>query len=130
MKIYKFQNTLKEGYRVPGKLWYLVFSILLCSSSVIAEEANPKHLFQIHCQTCHGPEGRGDGPLAQGLNPAPRDLTVRPYKQGCGPGAIVHTLQNGVPGSAMPTFSEILTEDELWSLSRYVRSLQGGSCRN
>lgn len=30
-------------------------------------------LFKTRCATCHGEQGRGDGPAAAGLNPKPRD---------------------------------------------------------
>lgn len=33
-------------------------------------------LFQIHCATCHGLQGRGDGPLADDLKVDPADLTT------------------------------------------------------
>lgn len=33
-------------------------------------------LFQIHCATCHGLQGRGDGPLADDLKVEPADLTT------------------------------------------------------
>ena len=32
-------------------------------------------LYADNCAICHGPGGRGDGPLAAGLDPAPADLT-------------------------------------------------------
>ena len=32
-------------------------------------------LFLRHCASCHGPEGRGDGPLAASLKRPPADLT-------------------------------------------------------
>lgn len=33
-------------------------------------------LFRHHCVSCHGPEGRGDGPLAGELRRLPADLTA------------------------------------------------------
>jgi high-affinity iron transporter len=106
--------------------------VLLLTVGVLADPATKSatELFTVHCQTCHGPEGRGDGPAGQALEPRPRDLTVRPYKQGCCPKAIVGTLQTGVEGSAMPSFEGVLSEDEMWMLGRYVRSLQGGCCQD
>jgi hypothetical protein len=32
--------------------------------------------FQKHCAACHGPEGKGDGPVAQSLKNPPPDLTL------------------------------------------------------
>jgi high-affinity iron transporter len=93
-----------------------------------AEErpANGETLFATHCQMCHGPQGKGDGPAGRVLDPPPRDLTKRPYKQGCGPGAIVKTLRSGVDGSAMPSFASVLSDPEMRALASYVRSLQQG----
>ncbi len=110
------------------RLVLLLFILALGSTAVWAQESTAQELFKVHCQTCHGPQGLGDGPVAQSLTPPPRNLTVRPYKQGCGPGAIVHTLKSGVPESAMPSFDGTLSEDEMWLLARYVRSLQSRCC--
>ncbi len=32
------------------------------------------------CWTCHGNEGKGDGPAGKALNPAPRDFSVGDFK--------------------------------------------------
>lgn len=106
----------------------LTLCLVLLPGVISAEEMRGSELFRTHCQVCHGTQGRGDGPAAQALQPRPRDLSKRPYKQGCGPGAIVRTLRSGVEGSAMPSFSETLSEDEMWALGQFVRSLQTGCC--
>src|SRR5699024_9498726 len=33
-----------------------------------------KALYSTHCASCHGVEGKGDGPAAQGLDPAPSNF--------------------------------------------------------
>jgi mono/diheme cytochrome c family protein len=33
-------------------------------------------LFRAHCAACHGPEGKGNGPVAASLKTKPADLTV------------------------------------------------------
>lgn len=112
------------------RLWPYVAVILLLGVSLRsgAEErpASGETLFATHCQLCHGAQGKGDGPAGQALDPPPRDLTKRPYKQGCGPGAIVKTLRSGVEGSAMPSFASVLSDSEMLALASYVRSLQQG----
>jgi mono/diheme cytochrome c family protein len=35
-----------------------------------------KLLYGIYCQSCHGSQGRGDGPMARTMQPRPNDLTV------------------------------------------------------
>lgn len=41
-------------------------------SPAVQQEADS--IFTTRCATCHGAQGRGDGPAAAGLNPKPRDL--------------------------------------------------------
>ncbi len=57
-------------------------------------------LFQMHCATCHGPEGRGDG--ATVLRPPPRDFAARPWRFDVTFASIRKTILDGIPGTAMP----------------------------
>lgn len=108
----------------------VLLTLLTFAGVAQADTRTGKELFAANCQACHGPLGKGDGPASQVLNPKPRDLTQRPYKQGCGPGAIVRTLKIGVAGSAMPSFKDTLSEEEMWKLGHYVRSLQSSCCQD
>lgn len=38
-------------------------------------QANGARLYADYCAACHGPGGQGGGPAAEGLRPAPADLT-------------------------------------------------------
>ena len=74
-----------------------------------------------NCATCHGQEGEGDGPAAANLEPQPANLTE--------PHVAVHTdgdlhwwITNGIQ-PAMPAFGEDLTQDEIWNVINYVRTL-------
>jgi DMSO reductase family type II enzyme heme b subunit len=90
----------------------------------------------IHCRKCHGDQGRGDGPSAPTLKDdagAPifaADLHQNWRFRG-GPTAadVFHRMRTGLDGTPMPSFSDLidpqkfLTEEELWRLAQYVRSL-------
>jgi mono/diheme cytochrome c family protein len=39
-------------------------------------------LYRIHCASCHGLEGGGDGPVAVALEPRPSDLTTSTLRAG------------------------------------------------
>lgn len=80
-------------------------------------------LYEQHCQVCHGPEGRGDGPQAAQLMPRPADLShfhVDTHTDG----DLFWWISNGMPGTAMPPFQYTLSEEERWTLVRYIRSLR------
>ena len=105
--------------------------LALSLSPLAAEEVSPvgRELFQKNCQVCHGIEGLGDGPGGANLNPAPRNLTQRPYKYGCGPKPVFRTISQGIEGTGMPAFSTALTEVERHQLADYVFQLsRKGGC--
>lgn len=83
-------------------------------------------LYRAHCSACHGVGGRGDGPLAPGLEPAPTDFTDAATLSAA-PARLFHVISQGVPGTAMTGWRERLTPTERWDLAAYVRSLAGDS---
>ncbi len=88
-----------------------------------ASLARGAELFNINCTACHGPEGKGNGPVAPFLrNKKPIDLTG-PIGISLSDGAIFMTITNGTPGG-MPPLNENLTVRERWDVVNYVRQLQ------
>ncbi len=85
---------------------------------------------QAECVKCHGNAGRGDGPSADELTDdfgnviAPADLAMAWLFRG-GPTAdeIYMRLKTGLTGSPMPSYADVLTDDQLWDLANYVDSL-------
>jgi DMSO reductase family type II enzyme heme b subunit len=89
----------------------------------------------LECFKCHGQMGRGDGESArdmdddQGVAIAPRDLTRNWLFNGGGSvEEIYRRLRTGLDGTPMASFEDalnagIVTDDQLWSVSHYVRSL-------
>ena len=79
-------------------------------------------LYDIHCQLCHGTEGLGDGPASVGLNPPVADLVVHvplhPDR------ALFDFIHDGIQGAAMPALGETLSDDEIWHLVNYIRTLE------
>ncbi len=85
---------------------------------------------ELACATCHGEQGKGDGPMAKTL----KDTTGRPlpvrsfenaqhFKGGSTPTDIYRAIMAGLDGTPMPAFSELLSEEEGWALAYYVHSL-------
>src|SRR5262245_44602897 len=72
------------------------------------------------CAVCHGPDGRGNGPAAPSLIPRPRDFTLGLFKYKSTPSGqppsdqdLILRIKNGLPGSAMPYFHDLLTDTEM-----------------
>jgi mono/diheme cytochrome c family protein len=63
----------------------LLLAAALCLSACARDrsaDASGRDTYLRYCASCHGPEGRGDGPLAGSLTPPPADLTQLAKKNG------------------------------------------------
>ena len=102
----------------------------LSAGAVLSDQdGRPQGLFREHCSQCHGITGDGAGPAAALLNPYPRDFRLGKFKFKSTPmrhpptdGDLKRTLLNGIPGTAMPSFS-LLPEEEIDALIDYVKYL-------
>ncbi|MGB5456328.1 MAG: cytochrome c/FTR1 family iron permease [Gammaproteobacteria bacterium] len=76
-------------------------------------------LFESNCASCHGVSGRGDGPLAKGMEPSPSDFhdLSRQYTRSIYD--LYNTLTLGVPDTPMVSFSH-LSEEQRWALAMLV----------
>ena len=94
-------------------------------------ETNPENsqiaddLFRVNCSMCHGPLGKGDGPvgykIAQGGYITPPDLTESASVERSD-GELFGLITKGV--YVMPRFKGLLSADERWLLVRHIRELQ------
>ena len=76
------------------------------------------------CVACHGPAGRGDGPLAKSLaGPAPRSLVEDHWKYGDAPEQVLAVLTTGIKDSAMPAWGNLYGRDDLKATAAYVYHL-------
>ncbi|CAN5608677.1 hypothetical protein BH10BAC5_BH10BAC5_22290 [soil metagenome] len=85
--------------------------------------AKGKTLFATNCSGCHGAEGMGDGVAGATLNPKPRNFhELNGWKNGPKITGMYKTLQEGIAGTAMASFSMIPPEDR-FALISYIRTL-------
>lgn len=81
------------------------------------------------CYTCHGASGKGDGPGAAGMDPAPRNFTNHKFDQVRTAGEMVWVVTNGSPlQPAMVGFVSAgqITDKQAWEAVMYERSLGCG----
>jgi mono/diheme cytochrome c family protein len=86
----------------------------------VASVRNGNRLFHIYCSPCHGPEGKGDGPVAKKFVPV-ADLTAEVSRNRTD-GYIFATIREG--GSSMPSQADGISPREAWDIVNYLRSLQ------
>jgi high-affinity iron transporter len=89
----------------------------------VPDLARGRTLYAEACASCHGPEGRGDGPAAAGLDPAPADLTNRSRLLALSPFAIASTIAYGIDGTAMVPFAGRFDAADRYDLAFFAGSL-------
>ncbi len=85
-----------------------------------ASLARGQALYQAYCVSCHGPQGRGDGPNAASLPVPPADLAV--HVPAHSDGELFRFIANGLRGTPMPAFKDRLSEEEIWHLVNYIKT--------
>jgi mono/diheme cytochrome c family protein len=90
---------------------------LVASNNILADA---KILYINNCSPCHGNKGHGDGPAASGLNPKPADHSSTAVQSETD-GTLFWKLSEG--RTPMPSYKNILTDEQRWELVTYIRSL-------
>jgi high-affinity iron transporter len=77
-------------------------------------------VYRSNCAGCHGDLGRGDGPLAAGLEPKPANLTDAEGLRDQSPLDYYRRISIGVVGTAMPAFEARLPAEDRWAAALYA----------
>ena len=73
------------------------------------------------CKLCHGTRGNGNGQLARGMEPPPRNFTCGKVMEGLSDGQLFWVIRNGSKGTGMPAHRFFLSKDQIWQLILYIR---------
>jgi len=105
------------------------------------------YVFRTYCASCHGPDGKGEGPLAESLRFHPPDLTLIAGRHGGDyPTEEVHRIVDGRRplrghgGPDMPIwgdafrsaetgYDDVAAREKIHSVVEYVRTLQASAKR-
>ena len=80
--------------------------------------ARGKYLYEMNCLVCHGPQGRGEGPVGKKfITKAPVDFNDD-YTQDQADGQLFFTLTRG--RELMPFYRDALNAEERWNVINYV----------
>ncbi len=74
------------------------------------------------CRLCHGNHGNGNGRLAQGMSPPPRNFTCIETMRGLPDGQLFWIIKNGSRRTAMPPHKATLSDGEIWDLIEFIKS--------
>lgn len=75
------------------------------------------------CKVCHGANGNGLGMMAQGSKPMPTNFTCAETMESVTDGQMFWIIKNGSPKSSMPPYRLFLSDEEIWKLVLYIRTL-------
>jgi mono/diheme cytochrome c family protein len=84
--------------------------------------AEGAEVFRSNCESCHGPEGHGDGVASGSLDPKPKNLAL--LQESAGDDYLFWRISEGKPGTSMVAWKGILTEDQIWQTISFIRSLE------
>ena len=113
-----------------AKDWYIRraarHSVPTPPQSSAAMVSTGETLFGMGCANCHGQDGRKPSPIGQSMYPRVLDLSS-PTVQRMSDRELFWVIKNGIRLSGMPGFGRIQTDEQIWELTYYVRSLGSGT---
>lgn len=84
--------------------------------------AQGKELYNTNCASCHGDNGRGDGPAGAALNPPPRDFhTTDGWTNGRTIADLYKTLEEGIIENGMNAYNYMPVKDR-FAIIHYLRT--------
>lgn len=116
--------------RARSTVWaHGVLGVLLTALVLPAQAGEPRageHLYEHYCASCHGVNGRGNGPAAAALRPPPADMSDPAWQEAVSDAYLRDIIRDGGTGVGrspqMPPWGHTLDEAELERLVRYIRS--------
>jgi mono/diheme cytochrome c family protein len=96
----------------------------LSSSAKDRDPVSGREIYVNTCIRCHGIDGKGAVGIQ--LLPPPADL-ASPAIQNRLDGTLFKRIHDGKPNTAMGAWSHALSDDEIWDVLAYVRTLGVGS---
>lgn len=84
------------------------------------KERRGERLFQNNCAFCHGADGTGKNWIGQFMEPHPRNLQDPAFMGTATRQSIAHAIREGLPGTSMPAWKEVLSNDDIDALLTYI----------
>jgi mono/diheme cytochrome c family protein len=98
------------------------FLFVYAGPALSADADKGRPLYEKYCLLCHGPEGRGDGPVGLHANP-PAANFHSPESKRKSDAALLQSIQQGHPETAMASWRGALSEEQINDIIAYIRKL-------
>ncbi|HUE96007.1 MAG TPA: c-type cytochrome [Longimicrobiaceae bacterium] len=102
---------------------------LLAAPVAVLAQVDGQAVYDRWCAGCHGVDGGGEGPGAGTMLPRPRDFTTGLYQiRTTATGELptdedlLHVIDVGMPGTAMPGWEDVLSRAERDALVQYLKT--------
>jgi len=84
-----------------------------------------RKIYENNCMVCHGKNGLGDGEAAKDLSPSPTNIARFAKMPMANDSYLFWTISEGGEKleTAMPSFKDTLSKNEIWSVIQYLRNL-------
>lgn len=133
---------VRVGYATAGSEWqpphdYAAAIAYPPGSDTPADAPLGQKVYIARCAYCHGPDGKGNGMAAPSMIPRPRDFTLGLYEyKSTGAGQpptdddLKRVVREGLPASAMPYWSDVLSEAEIDAVVQYIKNFAPNTFAN
>jgi mono/diheme cytochrome c family protein len=110
--------------RPPKHLWYIVVVVGVIGIlgirpwfvTAAGDAQRGKSVYEKNCQGCHGRTGQGVGGATPNLTDPDRMSALTDQQ-------LFQVVTQGRPGTGMPSWSSVLSEQDRWHVVAYLRTL-------
>lgn len=111
-----------EEYRTTTELGRALANRKSVDTNSSAAANAGRGIYTQNCAVCHGLEGYGNGPNALSIEKKPPNFS-RPYYKQYSDEMWFYRTSEGVVGTRMPRWAEVLTEEQRWYVVAYLKTL-------
>jgi len=115
----RIPDSIMPSFRFPDEDFQRI-SVFLTSLKTPPPAMSAEQTYKALCERCHGEKGDGNGKVAWYLDPAPRDFTKAAFMNSKPRERFVASIEDGVPGTSMPSWGHALKEDQVKDVLAFV----------
>ena len=83
-----------------------------------------EQVFELRCTGCHGRKADGKGPNSLDIFPHPRNFRNHWFVESVPDKRLFESIEYGVQGTAMPSWIDMMSTNEVGDVINFIRSLQ------